>query len=151
MAVQRSGDRLVVADGPDPAVTACRGGGQRARQVVATAYLPRPDTGGAQRGGGRPQVNVMVVQAGHDGCACDIQHLFAAVGLEITDGDDSLVQSDVHAGAVEQRGALNQHEATCLSASSRSTLSLSAPSSGAGAVGVGVTRQGASPVRSSAA
>ena len=45
VAVQRSRDRLVVADGPDPAVTAYSGVGHRAGQVVAAPHLRGPDPG----------------------------------------------------------------------------------------------------------
>ena len=80
-----------------------------------------------------------------------VEHLLALVRLQVADVDDPLVDADVGRGAVEQHRPLNQHDANRLSASSRSTAALSAPSSEAGSDGAGVAAQRVSVVRSSVA
>jgi hypothetical protein len=151
IAVQRTRDRLVVADRPDPAVTANTGVGQRAGQVVAAPHLRGPDSGRGQCGGGRAQVDMMVVQTGNNRLARRVEHKLAPVRSQVADLDDPLLDADVGLGTVEQDGPLNQHDAKRLSARSRSTAALSAPSSDAGSDGAGVAVQRASAARSPAA
>ncbi len=139
--VQRSRDRLVVADGPDPTVTADSGVGKDTGKVVATPHLRRADAGRGQRGCGRAQVDMMVVNARNDGSARGVEDVLALVRRQSADLHDPLAGADVGFGAVEQHCSLNQHGAKRLSASNRSTVALSAPSSDAGSDGTGIAVQ----------
>ncbi|HEX2401404.1 MAG TPA: hypothetical protein VHJ79_15665, partial [Mycobacterium sp.] len=92
-------------------------------------------------------MDMVVMQARDNGRARDVEDLLALARRQLTDLDDLLVDTDVGGGAVEQRGALNQHDANRLSASSRSTAALSAPSAGALEAMAGVAAQLVSAVR----
>jgi len=91
----------------------------------------------------------VVVQARNDRLARGVEHLLAVVRLQVADFDDPLLDPNVGRGAVEQQRPLNQHDANRLSASSRSTAALSAPSSVAGTENSGFVAQRVSVVRSS--
>ena len=142
VAVELTCDRRVVADGADPAVGSRLGRRQRLCQLRFGAYLRRPDRERVQRGGHRPQVQMMVVQPGQHRTGVGVDHLLGVQRVEpVGDLDDALVDPDVGDAAVRQPAASNQHGASRASISSR-TRWLSAPSSAAGFGGGAGTRGG---------
>ena len=134
-AVELTGDRGVVPDGPDPAVGPRLGRSQCLRQLRFRPDLRRPDHEGVECGGHRPQVQVMVVEPGQHGTAVGVDDLLGVARVEsVGDVGDALLDADVGDATVRQAGAANQHVASRLSISSR-TRWLSAPSRAAGACG----------------
>ena len=135
-AVQWPRDRLVVANGPDPSVGADVGFGQYPGQVRGAVHVAGTDPDRRQRRGRRPQMDVMVVQTGDDGSARGIVDLFARTGIQpLVEGGDAVGDPDVDDVPVQQRGPLDQHEASPQSASICSTAALSAPRGAAGPLG----------------
>src|SRR3984957_2391964 len=145
IAVQRSGDRVVVAHGADPAVLAYFGARQCGGQSVAIADLRRPDPDRVRRGRRRIQVHMVVVQAGQHGPARCVQHVLAGPWRQrVGDLVDRYAHAQVYGRAIQRRCPLNQHVAQDLSATSRSTAALSAPSGDADGTTAG--RRGRSAV-----
>ena len=84
------------------------------------------------------QMDVVVVQARDDSASRGVEYLLARPRCQaFSHLVDLFVDADVDHRPVEQRCALNQHAASRLSETSRSTSALSAPSVGAGALGGG--------------
>ena len=144
VAIQRAGYRIVVAHSADPAVGTGFGVRQRGDQSGAVAYLRRPDSDRVLRGRSGMQVHVVVMQAGQYGPACRVQHVFTAPGRQrVSDLVDVLAHPKVDDRTVQGPRPLNQHAAQDLSATSRSTAVLSAPSGDAGGTAGGRTGRSA--------
>ncbi len=63
-------------------------------------------------------MDVVVVQPWDDRCAVGIEHQLAGVRRQlVADLADPVVKPDIGGGAVQERGALNQHGASGLSSS----------------------------------
>ena len=123
----------MVAHSADPTVVAGFGVRQRGGQSGAIAYLRRPDSDRVLRGRGGMQVHVVVVQAGQHGSARRVQHVFTGPGGQrVGYLVDVRAHPEVDDRTVQHRRPLNQHVAQDLSATSRSTAALSAPSDDAG-------------------
>ena len=133
VAIQWPGDRIVVTHRADPAVVAGFRVGQRGRQSGVIGYLRRSNPNRVLSGRGGMQVHVVVVQAGQHGPARRVQHVFTGSGGQRCGYlVDVLAHPKVDDRTVQHRGPLNQHVAQDLSATSRSTAALSAPSGDAG-------------------
>ncbi len=78
-------------------------------------------------------MHVVVVQTGQHGPARRVENVLAGPRRQgLGDIVDAVADPDVDRRAVQRQRALNQHVAPSLSATSRSTAALSAPSADAG-------------------
>ena len=144
VAIQFAGNRRVVADRPDPAVGPRFGRPQRLCQLRFGPYLRRPDRERVERGGHRPQVQMMVVKPRQYRTGVGIDHLLGGQRFEtVSDIGDLLADPDIGNPAVGQHPAPNQHVASRFSINSR-TRWLSAPNAAADCGG-GAGIRGASP------
>ena len=104
VAVQRSGDRVVVAHGADPAVFTGFGAVECGGRFGAVADLWRTDPRRRRRGGRGVQMHVVVVQTGQHGPARRVENVFAGPRRQVL-GDivDAIADPDLDRLAVQRQ------------------------------------------------